>query len=175
MKNQYALPVVAVSLLAASCVIETPPPGQGPGYGGGYPANNWNNHHRPDYNGGYNRPNYNPNPNYGAGNASTYRAAGLKQGQSDRARGQSYDPSRYFGTVPPQFQNAFAGGYSSGYGQMSQALNDKYYQGGSVSGAGDFQRGLSYDPSRYAATVPNEYRNDFSRGYANGWRSAGGR
>lgn len=172
MKIQDALPVVALSLLTASCVIETPPPG----YGGGYPNPNWGgNPNRPNYNGGYDRPNYNPKPNFGANNSSTYRAAGLKQGQSDRARGQSYDPSRYFGTVPPQFRNAFSGGYSSGYGQMAQALNEKYYQGGSVSGAGDFQRGLSYDPSRYAATVPNQYRDDFSRGYANGWRSAGGR
>lgn len=172
MNKHSLLPVLATALLTSACVMEPaaygPPP---PGYGGGYNNSGWNN--------GYNRPGNNDwnNGNYssGANSSSTYRVAGNKHGQSDRARGLSHDPGRYFGTVPPQFQRAFASGYSSGYGQVAQAQDTKYYQGGSVTGASDFQKGLSYDPSRYAATVPFEFRNDFSRGYANGWRAAGGR
>ena len=177
MKNHCALPVVvAVSLATASCVIETPPPGQTSGYGGGYGNTGWGgNSYRPEPNGGFNRPNHNPNPNIGANGSAAYKDTGFKHGQSDRARGLSHEPSRYFGTVPPQFQRAFASGYSDGYGRMEQAFDDKYYQGGSQTGAGDFQKGLSYDPSRYAATVPAQFRGVFSRGYANGWRAAGGR
>lgn len=135
--------------------------------------------------GGY-RPGYAPGFNQGyhpghggaagaAGSSRTYRQAGFKHGSSDRAHGLSNEPSRYFATVPGQFHRAFANGYSEGYGTVAEAQGNQYYQGGSVTGATDFQKGLSYEPSRYAATVPTQFRRDFSQGYANGWRAAGGR
>ena len=167
---------LAAVLFTSGCIVE---PGgyagpQNPGYQPGYQTGYQPGYNRPGYNPNYN-PNYNGGHTAGANNAATYREAGLKHGSSDRARGLSHDPARYFGTVPPQFQRPFASGYSNGYGQMSNAVDNKYYQGGSVTGADDFQKGRSYDPSRYASTVPEAVRADFSRGYANGWRSAGGR
>ena len=76
------------------------------------------------------------------------------------------------------YGNGSGYGYGNGYG-YGAAAQSQGYQEGFYTGQSDASRGQSYDPQRshYFRNQRGNgaYENGFLRGYAEGWRSVGGR
>ena len=160
MKNLKFIPMIALGAALSSCVYET---------GAIYPD----------------RPNP-PNGNHYPGSESRYYREGIDKGREDARRGRQQQPSRYWGNIPRTFRDEFTRGYSAGYGRADH--NDRpgrpgsdggyagaYLKNGRDAGVLDQRRGLSYQPSRHWNSVPSRFRDEFSRGYAEGFRTRPGR
>lgn len=104
-----------------------------------------------------------------------YYRDGYQRGETDARRGLNPSPARHWGHVPRSYRNDYARGYNRGY--ESRRPNNpggggNYYSTGTSAGASDKRRGLSYQPSRHWNSVPRHGRDDFSRGYAVGFRQS---
>ncbi|QJE96516.1 hypothetical protein [Luteolibacter luteus] len=140
--------IFTAALLAASCVPPAPGPGpiQGPGPGHG--------------------------PGWSGSESSAYRA-GHSDGSRDKRQGRKYNP--YYGRdrFPPASRDSYVQGYNAGYRNANDNpwSQRRAYELGQDRGRSDRQAGRPMNPDRHSGEVPRAVRNDFNRGYRDGWNS----
>ena len=142
---KWPIPLV-LALALSSCVV--PPPGQ-PGHDhgpGGHP------------------------PGWSGNESSAYRS-GHSDGSRDKRQGRRYEPSP--ARVPSHLRDEYLRGYRDGY----RNANDNPWSGprahelGQSHGRRDRMAGMSLNPDRHADEVPRAVRDEFRRGYRDGWHS----
>ena len=95
---------------------------------------------------------------------------GFARGEADARAELSRSPARWNDTVSPADRQQFLLGYNDGYNRLSPGRPpvpaiSRYYQEGMVHGQRDARNGALKDPSHFHASIPREWRADFTRGY----------
>lgn len=142
-----AAALFTATFLAASCVPPPPGPGPiGPGPGQG--------------------------PGWSGSESSAYRA-GHSDGSRDKRQGRKYNP--YYGRdrFPPANRESYVLGYNAGYKNANDNpwSQRRAYELGQDHGRRDRQAGRPMNPDRHSGEVPRAVRNEFNRGYRDGWNS----
>ena len=143
-----AATLFTATLLAASCV-------PGPGYGPTGPGPTG------------------PGPGWSGSESSAYRA-GHSDGSRDKRQGRKYNP--YYGRdrFPPANRDTYVQGYNAGYKNANDNpwSQRRAYELGQDHGRRDRLAGRPMNPDRHSGEVPRAVRNEFNRGYRDGWNSA---
>lgn len=109
-------------------------------------------------------------PGWSGNESSAYRS-GHSDGSRDKRQGRRYEP------VPARVASHLQDEYLRGYREGYRNANDnpwserRAYQLGESQGRRDRSSGQSMNPDRHSGEVPRAVRDEFRRGYREGWGS----
>jgi hypothetical protein len=113
-------------------------------------------------------------PGWSGTESSAYRA-GHSDGSKDKRQGRRYNTYPRQNQFPPATRDDYVKGYMDGFRNANDNPWSKRraHELGHNHGRQDKLAGRPMNPSRHAGEVPGTVRDDFNRGYREGWNATG--